>query len=193
MTELALAGRRMLASTLSKPVQGIFEGYASVFDIIDGSGDQVLPGAFAKSLASRGVANIRMLFQHDPAQPIGKWLSITEDAKGLYVRGRLSMDVQRSAELAGLLRDGAIDGLSIGFKTIVARRDRTTGIRQLVTVDLWEISLVTFPMLTSARVASLKAHENLARHKPAALRAGRSMRFGGSSCQTNTADHRLQA
>jgi len=175
MTELALAGRRMQACALSTPKQGIFEGYASIFDAVDGSGDQVLPGAFSKSLADRGVANIRMLFQHDPAQPIGTWLSIRQDAKGLYVRGRLSMDVQRSAELAGLLRDGAIDGLSIGFKTIRARRDQKTGIRQLLTVDLWEISLVTFPMLTSARVASLKAHKALALQTPAAHRAGRSI------------------
>ncbi len=188
MTELALAGRRMQLSALSTPVQGVFEGYASIFNTIDGSGDQVLPGAFAKSLAKRGAANIRMLFQHDPAQPIGRWLSIAEDAKGLYVRGQLSMDVQRSNELAGLLRDGAIDGLSIGFKTIRARRDRKSGTRQLVTVDLWEISLVTFPMLTSARVVSSKANGNLVLHKPAAHRAGRSKRFSGSGHQTNTAD-----
>ncbi len=178
MTELALAGRRMQACVLPAPKQGIFEGYASIFDTVDGSGDQVLPGAFSKSLADRGVANIRMLFQHDPAQPIGAWLDIRQDAKGLYVRGRLSMDVQRSAELAGLLRDGAIDGLSIGFKTIKARRDRKTGIRQLLTVDLWEISLVTFPMLTSARVASLKARRALAVQTPAAHRAGRSTGSG---------------
>ncbi|VAV95988.1 Gene Transfer Agent prohead protease [hydrothermal vent metagenome] len=179
MTELALAGRRMQACALPTLKQGVFEGYASIFDTVDGSGDQVLRGAFTKSLADRGVANIRMLFQHDPAQPIGTWLDIRQDVKGLYVRGRLSMDVQRSAELAGLLRDGAIDGLSIGFKTIKARRDQKTGIRQLLTVDLWEISLVTFPMLTSARVASLKAHKALAVQTPAAHRAGRSTGSGG--------------
>ncbi len=174
MTELALAGRRMQARALQSSCQGIFEGYASIFNVVDGSGDLVLPGAFRRSLEQRGVKNIRMLFQHDPAQPIGTWLSITQDATGLYVRGKLSMDVQRSAELAGLLRDGAIDGLSIGFKTIRARRDRKTGIRKLITVDLWEISLVTFPMLTSARVASLKTHDALALQTPAAHRAGRS-------------------
>ena len=157
MTDLARAGRRMQAHALNTAPQGVFSGYASLFNKVDGGGDLVLPGAFAKSLARRGVANIRMLFQHDPAQPIGKWLEIREDRKGLFVRGQLSMDVQRSVELAGLLRDGAIDGLSIGFKTIRARRDRKTGVRQLQTIDLWEISLVTFPMLTSARVASAKA------------------------------------
>ncbi len=158
MNDLAHAGCVMRACALKATPKGVFEGYASIFNTVDGSGDLVLPGAFAKSLHQRGTANIRMLFQHDPAQPIGTWLDIKEDAKGLHVRGRLSMDVQRSAELAGLLRDGAVDGLSIGFKTIRARRDRQTGIRKLLTVDLWEISLVTFPMLASARVASLKAH-----------------------------------
>ncbi len=175
MTELALAGSRIKARALSTSPQGIFEGYASIFNATDGSGDQVLPGAFSKSLAIRGVKNIRMLFQHDPGQPIGTWLSIRQDSTGLYVRGKLSMDVQRSAELAGLLRDGAIDGLSIGFKTIRALREPKTGIRKLVIVDLWEISLVTFPMLTSARVASLKATRLPVRHTPAAHRAGRSI------------------
>ena len=174
MTELALAGRRLQTRAVKSDHQGVFEGYASIFNAVDGVGDEVQPGAFAASLARRGTSNIRMLFQHDPAQPIGTWLAIREDAKGLFVRGRLSMNVQRSAELAGLLRDGAIDGLSIGFKTIRARQDRSTGTRKLLTIDLWEISLVTFPMLASARVASLKAHRALVLPKPAAHRAGRS-------------------
>ncbi|HFC04820.1 MAG TPA: HK97 family phage prohead protease [Rhizobiales bacterium] len=170
MTELVFAGRRLLArASQSRKQKGVFEGYASVFGAIDASGDQVLPGAFSASLARRGVANIRMLFQHDPAQPIGTWLNIRQDKKGLYVRGRLSMAVQRSIELESLLREGAIDGLSIGFKTIRARRDAKTGIRQLVTVDLWEISLVTFPMLTSARVATLKTQNALVSQTPATL------------------------
>ena len=179
MTELALAGRQMQACArkvtppLKTTPQGVFEGYASIFNEVDGSGDRVLPGAFTQSLAKRGVKNIRMLFQHDPAQPIGTWLNITEDAKGLYVRGQFSMNVQRSAELAGLLRDGAIDGLSIGFKTIRSRRDRQTGVRKLLTIDLWEISLVTFPMLTSARVALLKATPGPGMRAPAANCAGR--------------------
>lgn len=193
MTELALAGRRMQSCAVKTTIQGVFEGYASVFNTVDGGGDLVLPGAFGQSLKQRGTANIRMLFQHDPAQPIGRWLSITQDATGLYVRGKLSMDVQRSAELAGLLRDGAIDGLSIGFKTIRARRDRKTGIRNLVTVDLWEISLVTFPMLASARVASLKVRDDLAVHKPAALRAGRPTGFYGDRHKTKTTVTGLRA
>jgi len=198
MTDLALAGHRLRASALKPAPQGVFEGYASVFNAIDVGGDQVLPGAFAKSLHRRGATNIRMLFQHDPGQPIGTWLDIKEDAKGLYVRGRLSMDVQRSSELAGLLRDGAIDGLSIGFKTIRARRDSKTGIRKLLTVDLWEISLVTFPMLASARIASLKAHPDLALPMPVVASADRQTRPRGLNANLAASDlsgrlhHKLQ-
>lgn len=153
---------------------GIFAGYASVFNRPDGTGDVVRPGAFAASLERRGVAGIRMLFQHDPAQPLGRWLQIHEDAHGLFVRGKLSLDVQRSAELAGLLRDGAIDGLSIGFKTVRARRMRQTHRRHLLEIDLWEISLVTFPMLDCARVVAKAAppHKGAITHNPATTVAG---------------------
>lgn len=153
MTDLVQAGHTMRRLALQlKPIAGSFAGYASVFNKPDGAGDIVEPGAFTASIKKRGVAGIRMLFQHDPAQPLGTWLDIHEDAHGLYVRGQLSLDVQRSAELAGLLRDGAIDGLSIGFKTVRARRPRGSRLRHLLEIDLWEISLVTFPMLESARV-----------------------------------------
>lgn len=152
MTNLARAANTV--QRLAQPGQpGVFEGYASVFNRPDTVGDIVRPGAFTASLKKRGVGNVRMLFQHDPAQPLGRWLQIYEDAHGLFVRGKLSLDVQRSSELAGLLRDGAIDGLSIGFKAIRARKPRGSHRRHLLEIDLWEISLVTFPMLESARVA----------------------------------------
>lgn len=141
------------SSSVGRLPAGGFEGYASIFNFPDAGGDMVLPGAFAESLAKRGPQNIRMLFQHDPGQPIGIWQEIREDRRGLFVRGQLSLDVSRACELAGLLEDGAIDGLSIGFKTIKARRNPRSGIRQLHRVDLWEISLVTFPMLSRARIS----------------------------------------
>ncbi len=136
---------------------GLFEGYASVFGIRDMANDEVLPGAFRDSLARRGVRAIKMLFQHDPAQPIGVWTQIREDERGLYVRGRIVADVMRARELFALMRAGAIDGLSIGFKTIRGRRDPRSGTRLLEKIDLWEISLVTFPLLPEARVNALKA------------------------------------
>lgn len=131
---------------------GEFEGYASLFGIPDLGRDVVRPGAFVDSLAKRGVAGIRMLWQHDPGEPIGRWLAIAEDARGLRVRGRLNNAVARAREIASLMAEGAVDGLSIGYRVVLADRDRASGIRNLRRVDLWEISVVTFPMLPGARV-----------------------------------------
>jgi HK97 family phage prohead protease len=136
---------------------GTFAGYASLFNKEDMGHDIVLPGAFRESLTMRGPAGIKMLFQHNPSEPIGIWEQITEDARGLYVRGRLMLDVGRAREVLSLMRAGALDGLSIGFRAIRARRDAKTGIRRLEKVDLWEISIVTFPLLPEARVAHVKA------------------------------------
>ena len=90
---------------------GTVEGYASVFGAIDQARDRVLRGAFADTLRTRGVNRIPMLFQHDPAEPVGVWLDLHEDAHGLYARGRLIPEVARGRELLSLLRAGAIDGL----------------------------------------------------------------------------------
>jgi HK97 family phage prohead protease len=135
---------------------GSFCGYASLFGEADLSRDVVLPGAFKKSIGARGPGGIRMLFQHDPAAPIGVWQEIREDARGLFVRGRLMPEVARAREVLALMRAGAIDGLSIGFRTVKGRTDAKTGVRKLLEVDLWEISVVTFPMLPAARVSAVK-------------------------------------
>jgi uncharacterized protein len=136
---------------------GVFEGYASLFNVADLGKDTVVPGAFAESLSRRSVAGIRMLFQHDPAEPIGRWLAIAEDARGLRVRGKLNLAVARAREIHALMREGAIDGLSIGFRVERARSDRA-GLRRLEKLDLWEISVVTFPMQPGARVNALSLH-----------------------------------
>lgn len=137
---------------------GTFEGYASLFDRVDMSRDIVERGAFANAIAQRGAGGVRMLFQHDPALPIGVWTSIVEDDYGLKVRGRLSTGSDKAREVRALIRDGALDGLSIGFKVVRARNDARTGIRHILQADLWEISVVTFPMQTGARI-SLKGGE----------------------------------
>lgn len=136
---------------------GQFEGYAAIFNRVDQGRDVVAPGAFRRSLVERGIASIKLLWQHDPAAPIGAFEDIAEDRRGLHVRGRLLLDVQRAREALALIRIGAIDGLSIGYKTIAATLDSATGIRTLKEVDLWEISLVTFPMQEAARVRRVKA------------------------------------
>jgi hypothetical protein len=136
---------------------GTFAGYASLFGAEDTGHDIVLPGAFRDSLARRGARGIKMLFQHKPEEPIGIWEQLKEDARGLYAKGRLMLDVARAREVLALMRAGALDGLSIGFRAVTARRDPATGIRRLARIDLWEISVVTFPMLAEARVAHVKA------------------------------------
>lgn len=133
---------------------GTFSGYAGVFDRPDLGGDVIAPGAFRESLARRGA--VRMLFQHDPAQPIGVWDEIREDARGLFVRGHLVLEVARAREALALMRAGALDGLSIGFRALAGRRDARSGIRRLTRIDLWEISIVTFPLLPQARIDHVK-------------------------------------
>ena len=131
---------------------GTVEGYASLFGEIDAARDMVMPGAFSRTLKSRGVRRIPMLFQHDPAEPVGVWLGLTEDFRGLRARGKLIPDVARGRELLALLRAGAVDGLSIGFRTVRGRIDPATRVRKIIDLDLWEISIVTFPLLAGARV-----------------------------------------
>jgi hypothetical protein len=135
---------------------GAFEGYASLFDREDLGHDVILPGAFAASLAERGAAGIKMLFQHDPKEPIGIWEALFEDRRGLYAKGRLMSEVTRAREVLALMRAGALDGLSIGFKAVTAKREARSGVRRLAQVDLWEISVVTFPMCPEARITSVK-------------------------------------
>ncbi len=135
---------------------GTFEGYASLFNREDLGHDVIQPGAFHDSLSGRDAKAIKMLFQHNPAEPIGVWDVIREDANGLYVKGRLTLAVAKAREVLALMRAGALDGLSIGFKAVKARRDARSGVRRLEKVDLWEISVVTFPMLPGARVQAVK-------------------------------------
>ncbi len=132
-------------------------GYASVFSLPDAAGDMVAPGAFRRSLTRRNGGAIRMLFQHDPAQPVGVWDVCQETGKGLYAAGRILSGVQRGADLIELIRSGAIDGLSIGFRVVKAIRDRATGRRLITEIDLWEISIVTFPMLAQARIERISS------------------------------------
>lgn len=135
---------------------GTFSGYASLFGKVDLGRDAVERGAFARSLERRGPGGVRMLFQHDPNQPIGTWDELREDARGLLVRGRLALGVAKAREVWELMRDRALDGLSIGFRTVKAKTEAKTGVRRIVEADLWEISVVTFPMLPEARVDEVK-------------------------------------
>ncbi|NAZ35524.1 HK97 family phage prohead protease [Rubellimicrobium sp. CFH 75288] len=137
-------------------------GYASLWGIPDRGGDIVERGAFAASLRrlrERG-EGVRMLWQHDPAQPIGLWDEVEEDATGLRVKGRLLPEIARAREAMALVAARALDGLSIGYRTLRAARD-DGGRRRLREVELWEVSLVTFPMLPGARLAAKSAEAAL--------------------------------
>ncbi len=140
---------------LSVTDDAVIEGYASLFGQVDQGSDVVQKGAYRASLdrLEQAGQKIKMLWQHDPAQPIGVWDEVREDARGLWVKGRLLESTQKGREAAELIRAGAIDGLSIGYRTKRAVRNEK-GQRLLTELELWEVSLVTFPMLPSARVAA---------------------------------------
>ncbi|UWR24942.1 HK97 family phage prohead protease [Sulfitobacter sp. S223] len=131
------------------------KGYASFFGDVDQGNDVVQKGAYATSLSALKTARrgVKMLWQHDPAQPIGVWDEVREDGRGLFVKGRILKSVEKGREAIALIEAGAIDGLSIGYRTVKASKN-TKGQRLLQELELWEVSLVTFPMLPSARVGA---------------------------------------
>ncbi|PHS77416.1 MAG: HK97 family phage prohead protease [Robiginitomaculum sp.] len=128
-------------------------GYASLFGKKDLGGDIVRRGAFSGSLLSLKNGRIPMLFAHETKPPIGVWHRMFEDATGLFVSGDIFFGEPRADHIARLVRSGALSGLSIGYRTA---RSRTLGIgRELIELDLWEVSIVAFPMLRTARITQI--------------------------------------
>ncbi len=125
------------------------EGWASIYNEPDLNGDIIAPGAFRKSIAKGGV---KLLYQHTVEQPVGRWLAFEERAAGLYARGELFLATQTAREVAELVRAGIIDGLSIGYQTTKSRADGPN--RRILEADLWEVSIVTFPMAPKARLTA---------------------------------------
>lgn len=138
--------------------KGIISGYASFFNLIDHQRDRIQKGTFTKTLRAwrSSGKKPKMLWQHDPQQPIGIWTHLHEDDQGLYVEGRLALGVSKADEAYHLLKEGIIESLSIGFRTIKAISDKATGSRILLDIDLVEISLVTFGANTKALVHHIK-------------------------------------
>lgn len=138
---------------------GEIEGYGSVFGVKDAYSDIVMPGAFAASLSAHKDAGTMpaMLWQHNTDEPIGVWTEMVEDEKGLRVRGQIVMETERGKAAHALLKRGALRGLSIGFVAKQWTYDRDTEIRSVTEIDLWEVSLVTFPANGKATVESVKA------------------------------------
>jgi uncharacterized protein len=140
---------------------GDFTGYASVFDVEDQGQDIVAKGAFAKSLKVRGPDQVKMLYEHDPSQPVGKWLELTEDDHGLLAKGRLLIgDLAKAREVHALMKNNVLDGLSIGFRCIESSMTKDH-VRVLEEIDLREISAVLFPMNEEAVIASVKSGSDL--------------------------------
>jgi uncharacterized protein len=141
--------------------KGIFTGYGSIFGNEDQGNDIMQKGAFTKSLMNRPVSKVKMLYQHKTDEPIGVFTEIYEDSKGLFVKGQLAMGTQRGREAYELLKMGALDGMSIGFRADPEKQgynENKRGVRTLKEVDLMEISLVTFPMNESALIETVKGN-----------------------------------
>tara|TARA_R110000796_G_scaffold118260_4_gene231693 strand:- start:367 stop:1044 length:678 start_codon:yes stop_codon:yes gene_type:complete len=149
-----------LLSIKSLDEKGEFEGYGSTFGgEPDSYGDVIAEGAYSVSLSahkSKGTMP-KMFWQHDPSQPIGKWLEATEDASGLMMRGKLNMGVQRGSEAYALLKEGDIDGLSIGYRIKSYSVDTDSGVWTLEELDLKEVSVVSIGANENATIASVKS------------------------------------
>jgi HK97 family phage prohead protease len=151
--------RNMFFDVKTIKKDGSFGGYGSVFGNQDAYNDVVMPGAFAKSLADWAGKNRLppVLWQHDATQPLGPFTSMSEDGTGLYVEGQLLVNsVQRAAEAYALLDAKAINGMSIGYNIVEADYDSKNDIMKLSELDLWEVSIATFPANQSATITELK-------------------------------------
>lgn len=136
-----------------------FSGYASTFGNVDEGGDVVIRGAFLDTLSRR---TPKLLWQHDVGEPLGKVVSLKEDDRGLYGEFKISRTT-RGQDAYQLLKDGAIDSMSIGY--IPEDQEFTDdGIRQLKAVELLEISVVSIPMNEEALITSVKAQQPLSVH-----------------------------
>ena len=148
---------------------GTVEGYGSVFGVRDNCDDVIAKGAFVQSLKDHKAAGTMpaMLWQHDADKPIGIWTEMVEDEKGLRIKGQLAMETVKGKEAHTLLKMGALNGLSIGFMSKEWAYDRDTEVRTLTAIDLWEVSLVTFPANQKARVTNVKSADELQAPKDA--------------------------
>lgn len=172
---------RFKADTIA--ADGTFEGYGNVFNVIDSYGDVVLPGAFTESLAGHEAAGTlpKMLLQHDPAVPIGRWLEMREDEHGLYCKGQLILEVEAARETHALMKAGALDALSIGGEPLdtepafvdelpalgitlkAGGNEAPNGqVRLVHTWHLWETSVVTFPACAPALIDTATVKRRLA-------------------------------
>lgn len=176
---------RSFALEIRAAEDGSIEGYGSVFGVKDNYDDVIAKGAFLASLAAHKAAGTMpaMLWQHSSDHPIGIWTEMVEDAKGLRIKGQLALETVKGKEAHALLKLGALNGLSIGFMSKQWAYDRDTEVRTLTEIDLWEVSLVTFPANEKARVTNVKSADALTTPKD----AERTLRDAGFSRSDATA------
>ena len=157
--------------------KGTFSGYGSIFGNKDFGGDIIVEGAFAKSIGSKGAKAVKLLYQHKSDEPIGVFDEIVEDERGLKVKGRLAMKTQRGREVHELMKMGALDGLSIGYRVDPkgVDYDEKGKTRRIKKLDLMEISAVTFPMNPRARVQAVKGADRSVREWEELLRDAGSL------------------
>jgi uncharacterized protein len=175
---------------------GTFEGYASVYGGVDSYGDTIAVNAYAASLERHKRANTRpaLLFSHDPAQPIGSWQHMAEDAQGLRVVGKLTLAVDRAREAHALMKDGAL-GLSIGYSVDDWAPGAKPGQRLLKAVTLYEVSLVAMAADPNAKILNIKSFQNIRDFEAAAQdvlglspREAKRLASGGWSALTRQED-----
>jgi len=151
-------------------------GYASLYNVPDATGDIIAPKAFSninsKKLIPALPGRVKMLYQHKVDVPIGRWTEFRSDEKGLFVYGEISLNIPLGRDIYHLVMDGVLDGLSIGFKTVRSEKIKSNGKRKIFEAQLWEISIVTFPMATGARITSIT--KNSERNNDIPMRAGLS-------------------
>jgi len=133
---------------------GTFVGLASVYNVIDNVDDIVAPNAFNESLATG--RKVKMLWQHRPDKPIGVFTEIKQVTGALEVHGQINLKTKLGSEAYELLKQGAIDGLSIGYRTIESSYDNDKDVRTIIKADLFEVSVVTFPANEAALVTAVK-------------------------------------
>lgn len=168
--EVKHLARPLLVKELAE--DGVFTGYASVFGAVDNHDEVVAAGAFRRTLANwqRSGRMPAMLWMHDPGQPVGVWMNLVEDSNGLAVQGRLAMRTQKGGEAFELLKLGAVTGLSIGYRVVASRIEAAKRVRVLTEIELFEISLVTFPANEAARIDPPKQAGGEVREAAARLR-----------------------
>jgi uncharacterized protein len=181
------AGLKFYDDTSAEHDIGRFTGKASVYGVVDSYGDIVMPGAFKRTLKEKGV-NRPLLNQHDPSQPIGI-CTLIDSPSALYVDGQINLGTQLGREVHSHLEFGSIDGLSIGYSTVVAIKGKS-GHRELVDLDLWEVSVVTFPACSPARVTDVKAEDSEFAEALASLAV--SMHLGLTQVESTRAASRLR-